>query len=75
MKGVLNDDNVTYKNTYWEARKVARDKLKKKVATYKMGLVDKLKGEKNCLQIIRSVGKVFYLVHREGLGLVDGHDE
>ncbi|AQK61425.1 Protein SIEL [Zea mays] len=43
MKGVLNDDNVTYKNTYWEARKVARDKLKKKVATYKMGLVDKLK--------------------------------
>ena len=42
--GVLNDSNVTCKNTYWEARKVARDKLKKKVATYKMGLVDKLKG-------------------------------
>jgi hypothetical protein len=32
-------------------------------------------GEKNCLQIIRSAGKVFYSVHREGLGLVDGHDE
>jgi len=32
-------------------------------------------GEKNCLQIIRSTGKVFYSVHREGLGLVDGHDE
>jgi hypothetical protein len=44
MTGVLNDNNVTCKNTYWEARKVARDKLKKKVATYKMGLVDKLKG-------------------------------
>jgi hypothetical protein len=44
MTGVLNDSNVTCKNTYWEARKVSSDKLKKKVATYKMGLVDKLKG-------------------------------
>ncbi|KAL6850451.1 hypothetical protein ACP4OV_021078 [Aristida adscensionis] len=33
------DSNVTCKNTCWEAGKVARDKLKKKVATYKSGVV------------------------------------
>ncbi|AQK91325.1 hypothetical protein ZEAMMB73_Zm00001d009091 [Zea mays] len=40
-----------------------------------MELKMNLRGEKNCMQIIRSAGKVFYSVHREGLGLVDGHDE
>ncbi|XP_066306125.1 glucosidase 2 subunit beta-like isoform X2 [Miscanthus floridulus] len=33
------DSNVTCKNTCWEAGKVAREKLKKKVATYKNGVV------------------------------------
>uniref|UniRef100_A0A0E0FK18 Glucosidase 2 subunit beta n=1 Tax=Oryza nivara TaxID=4536 RepID=A0A0E0FK18_ORYNI len=33
------DSNVTCKNTCWEAGKAARDKLKKKVATYKSGVV------------------------------------
>ncbi|XP_006645765.2 glucosidase 2 subunit beta [Oryza brachyantha] len=33
------DSNVTCKNTCWEAGKVAREKLKKKVATYKSGVV------------------------------------
>ncbi|XP_039810295.1 glucosidase 2 subunit beta-like isoform X2 [Panicum virgatum] len=33
------DSNVTCKNTCWEAGKVARDKLKKKIATYKSGVV------------------------------------
>ncbi|GJN06304.1 hypothetical protein PR202_ga24020 [Eleusine coracana subsp. coracana] len=32
-------DNVTCKNTCWEAGKAAREKLKKKVATYKSGVV------------------------------------
>uniref|UniRef100_A0A0D9UZM4 Glucosidase 2 subunit beta n=1 Tax=Leersia perrieri TaxID=77586 RepID=A0A0D9UZM4_9ORYZ len=33
------DSNVTCKNTCWEAGKAAREKLKKKVATYKSGVV------------------------------------
>lgn len=33
------DSNVTCKNTCWEAGKAAREKLKKKVATYKNGVV------------------------------------
>ncbi|KAF8724234.1 hypothetical protein HU200_021256 [Digitaria exilis] len=33
------DSNVTCKNTCWEAGKAARDKLKKKIATYKSGVV------------------------------------
>ncbi|WVZ71592.1 hypothetical protein U9M48_020162 [Paspalum notatum var. saurae] len=33
------DSNVTCKNTCWEAGKAAREKLKKKIATYKSGVV------------------------------------
>jgi len=33
------DSNVTCKNTCWEAGKVAREKLKKKIATYENGVV------------------------------------
>ncbi|AQK89259.1 Glucosidase 2 subunit beta [Zea mays] len=33
------DSNITCKNTCWEAGKAAREKLKKKVATYKSGVV------------------------------------
>jgi hypothetical protein len=33
------DSNVTCKNTCWEAGKAAREKLNKKVATYKSGVV------------------------------------
>jgi protein kinase C substrate 80K-H len=33
------DSNVTCKNTCWEAGKAAREKLKKKIATYKNGVV------------------------------------
>ncbi|CAO2198283.1 unnamed protein product [Urochloa humidicola] len=67
------DSNVTCKNTCWEAGKAAREKLKKKIATYKSGVVIRKEVERAKEAFAKDEAELAKLKGEEKLlqGLVD----